>query len=285
MVLLAPKYELLLTVLKKSAKTVAGRTAPSEVADLQRRAIASLQECADVALLLSECLGDAACPRHTTCLHLGNWNRCDSCFNGQVSCFFDQANKFMTAIAATAEPGPRASGKAPAADSDSRDAFPERTASFTEAQQRVFKLLMTGMPNKLIAHEIGVSEATIKAHVSAVLRKLKVRSRTQALALSFAVERKRNVQSTSLDDDALPPREGHSSCSPKSHACRPGRSRLAVRPGRLASPTRVRDDVDREPGIEPRRLLDVPTRVADDPSRADPVVDGRGPTGRAAGHG
>jgi DNA-binding CsgD family transcriptional regulator len=203
--LLAPKYETLLTALKKSAKTVEGKTVPSEVADLQRRAIASLQECADVALLLSECLGDAACPRYVTCLHYGDGNRCDSCFNGQVSRFFDQANKFMTAIAATAEPGPGASQKAPAADSDSCDAFPERTASFTEAQQRVFKHLMTGMPNKLIAHEIGVSEATIKAHVSAVLRKLKVRSRTQALALSFAFEQGRNVQSTALDDDAMPP--------------------------------------------------------------------------------
>ena len=51
---------------------------------------------------------------------------------------------------------------------------------------------MTGLPNKLIAYEIGVSEATIKAHVSAVLRKLKVRSRGQAIALSSAFERNRD---------------------------------------------------------------------------------------------
>jgi len=82
-------------------------------------------------------------------------------------------------------------------DSNSCDAFPERTASLTEAQRRVFELLMTGLPNKLIAYEIGASEATIKAHVSAVLRKLGVRSRAQAIALSFAFERNRNVQSVS----------------------------------------------------------------------------------------
>ena len=53
----------------------------------------------------------------------------------------------------------------------------------------MFELLMTGLPNKLIAYEIGVAEATIKAHVSAVLRKLKARSRAQAIAFSSATER------------------------------------------------------------------------------------------------
>src|SRR5271157_3667798 len=174
---LAPKYARLRAVLENSAKNVEGgaKTARSEVADPQRRAIASVQECAEIALRLAECLGDAACPRDITCLHLGDWNRCDGCFNEQVR-FFDQASKFMTAIAASAEPGPHALRKAAVADSNSCDAFPERTASFTEAQQRVFELLMTGLPNKLIAYEIGVAEATVKAHVSAVLRKLRVRS-------------------------------------------------------------------------------------------------------------
>ena len=195
---LAPKYARLRTVLETSSKTVegGGKIARSEVADLQRRAIASLQECADVALRLSDCLGDAACPRDITCLHLGDWNRCDACFDEQVSKFFDQASKFMTAIAASAEPGPLVLRKGAFAKSNSCDAFRERAASFTDAQQRVFELLVTGLPNKLIAYEIGVSEATIKAHVSAVLRKLKVRSRAQAIALSSAFERNRNVQPT-----------------------------------------------------------------------------------------
>ena len=195
---LSSKYARLRAILeKKPEKNAEGgaKTARSEVADLHRRAIASIQECADVALRLSECLGDAACPRDITCLQLGDWNRCDACFNEQVSRFFDQASKFMTAIAASAEPAPRVLRKARSADSDGAS-FREHAASFTEAQQRVFELLMTGLPNKLIAYEIGVSEATIKAHVSAVLRKLRVRSRTQAIALSFAFERYRNVQST-----------------------------------------------------------------------------------------
>jgi DNA-binding CsgD family transcriptional regulator len=198
MMALAPKYTRLRAVLENSAKNVEGgaKTARSEVGDLQRRAIASVQECADIALSLAEWLGDAACPRDITCLHLGDWNRCDACFNEQVSRFFDQASKFMTAIAASADPAPLVSRRAAFADCNACDAFPEHMASFTEAQQRVFELLMRGLPNKLIAYEIGVSEATIKAHVSAVLRKLRVRSRAQAIALSSTFERNRNVQST-----------------------------------------------------------------------------------------
>ena len=192
---LAPKYMRLRTVLESSEKTVerGGKAASPEVTDLQRRAIASLRECSDVALRLAECLGEGACPRDITCLHLGDWNRCDSCFDEQVSRFFDQASKFMTAIAASAEPGPIHFRKAAVGEANSCDAFRERAASFTDAQQRVFELLVTGLPNKLIAYEIGVSEATIKAHVSAVLRKLKVRSRSQAIALSSAFERNRNA--------------------------------------------------------------------------------------------
>jgi DNA-binding NarL/FixJ family response regulator len=42
-------------------------------------------------------------------------------------------------------------------------------------------MLADGLLNKQIAYELGVSEATIKAHVSAILQKLGVDSRTQAV--------------------------------------------------------------------------------------------------------
>ena len=105
---LEPKYARLLAVLKSSAQSVeyGGKATRADVVDLQRRAIKALQECADIALSLAECLGDGVCPRDITCLHLGDWNRCDACFNAQVSQFFDQASKFMNAIVANAEPGP-----------------------------------------------------------------------------------------------------------------------------------------------------------------------------------
>ncbi len=56
-----------------------------------------------------------------------------------------------------------------------------RLQTLTPQQVRVLNMLSEGLLNKQIAYELGVSEATIKAHVSAVLLKLNVDSRTQAV--------------------------------------------------------------------------------------------------------
>lgn len=53
--------------------------------------------------------------------------------------------------------------------------------ALTPAQRRVLVGLMNGRLNKQIAHEMQISEATVKAHVTAVFRKLGVRNRTQAV--------------------------------------------------------------------------------------------------------
>ena len=54
-------------------------------------------------------------------------------------------------------------------------------SSLTPHQFRVLMMLGEGLLNKQIAFQLGVSEATIKAHVTAVLRKMKVNNRTQAV--------------------------------------------------------------------------------------------------------
>lgn len=56
-----------------------------------------------------------------------------------------------------------------------------RLSSLTPQQMRVLQLLRQGKLNKQIAHEFDVGETTVKAHVSEVLRKLGVFSRTQAV--------------------------------------------------------------------------------------------------------
>lgn len=56
-----------------------------------------------------------------------------------------------------------------------------RIQTLTPQQTRVLSMLAEGLLNKQIAYELSVSEATIKAHVSAVLQKLGVDSRTQAV--------------------------------------------------------------------------------------------------------
>ncbi len=58
-----------------------------------------------------------------------------------------------------------------------------RIQSLTPQQTRVLGMLSEGLLNKQIAYELSVSEATIKAHVSAILQKLNVDSRTQAVIM------------------------------------------------------------------------------------------------------
>jgi DNA-binding NarL/FixJ family response regulator len=61
------------------------------------------------------------------------------------------------------------------------DALAEKLRSLTPQQLRVLMMMAEGLLNKQIAHELGVSEATVKAHVSAVLQKLRVENRTKAV--------------------------------------------------------------------------------------------------------
>ena len=64
--------------------------------------------------------------------------------------------------------------------SDTTD-FSDKLASLTPQQFRVLGMLAEGLLNKQIAYDLDVSEATIKAHITAVFRKLGVRNRTQAV--------------------------------------------------------------------------------------------------------
>jgi NarL family two-component system response regulator LiaR len=57
---------------------------------------------------------------------------------------------------------------------------PESPEALTERETEVLKLLARGLANKQIASDLFVEEKTVKAHVSSILRKLGVRSRTQA---------------------------------------------------------------------------------------------------------
>ena len=56
-----------------------------------------------------------------------------------------------------------------------------RLATLTPQQVRVLMRLADGLLNKQIAYELGVAEKTVKAHVSAILKKLGRDSRTQAV--------------------------------------------------------------------------------------------------------
>jgi DNA-binding NarL/FixJ family response regulator len=75
------------------------------------------------------------------------------------------------------------------ASSDSEtSAMLARLVTLTPQQVRVLMMLSEGLLNKQIAYELGVSEATVKAHVSAILQKLGVESRTQAVIAAAKIE-------------------------------------------------------------------------------------------------
>ncbi len=67
-----------------------------------------------------------------------------------------------------------------------------RISTLTPQQVRVLHMLRQGLLNKQIAYDLGVGETTVKAHVSEILRKLKVASRTQAV-----------IEAAKIDFDAI----------------------------------------------------------------------------------
>ncbi len=71
------------------------------------------------------------------------------------------------------------------ADSGSQPtAAPGRVASLSPRQQDVLRLLAEGKPNKLIARDLDISEATVKVHLLAVFRALGARNRTEAVVIA-----------------------------------------------------------------------------------------------------
>jgi len=71
---------------------------------------------------------------------------------------------------------------------------PEQLDMLTPQQLRVLKYLADGMLNKQIADILGVSEGTVRAHVTAVLRKLGVSTRTQAVILVTEMDLEDNAE-------------------------------------------------------------------------------------------
>jgi DNA-binding NarL/FixJ family response regulator len=66
------------------------------------------------------------------------------------------------------------------ADSD----LAQRAAQLTPQQHRVLALMAEGKPNKVIAFEMQITEPTVKSHVTEILRRLGVQSRTQAVIVA-----------------------------------------------------------------------------------------------------
>ena len=71
------------------------------------------------------------------------------------------------------------------------DAIPEMSAMpartnvlFTERERQVLATLLRGLPNKIIASELNLSQNTVKSHISRIMHKLHAKNRTEAVVLS-----------------------------------------------------------------------------------------------------
>lgn len=69
-----------------------------------------------------------------------------------------------------------------------RVAMMEKLSTLTPQQLRVMNMVRDGLLNKQIAYELDISEATVKAHITAIFRKLGVVSRTQAVLLATKLD-------------------------------------------------------------------------------------------------
>lgn len=75
------------------------------------------------------------------------------------------------------------------APADAQSDVLKRVATLTRKQRMVLSMIARGKSNKIIAYELDVTDTTVKAHVTAILRKLKVTSRTQAAIMAREIER------------------------------------------------------------------------------------------------
>ena len=77
-----------------------------------------------------------------------------------------------------------ADGESPLAPKAARELLGSRGSAaapqLTEREREVLRLLTSGLPNKLIARELGISEKTVKAHLTTVFQRIGVRDRVQA---------------------------------------------------------------------------------------------------------
>ncbi|MGB2818632.1 MAG: response regulator transcription factor [Burkholderiaceae bacterium] len=88
-------------------------------------------------------------------------------------------------------------------ESASRIGVPARAAphGLTDRQFAVLRLLARGLPNKLIARELDISESTVKVHLLAIFRTLGVHNRTQAV---MAAQKKLRADGQAAETPGVP---------------------------------------------------------------------------------
>jgi DNA-binding NarL/FixJ family response regulator len=102
-----------------------------------------------------------------------------------------QASEVAKAVASILEGDVWVPEKMPSDVTDFDEAFvklAESVSSLTPAQYKVLCFMRDGLLNKQIAYELDIAVATVKAHVTAVFKKLRINNRTQAVLIASQLQ-------------------------------------------------------------------------------------------------
>jgi DNA-binding NarL/FixJ family response regulator len=162
----------------------------SELVGLQLKAITTISESALTTLRLVEAISSAPNPGEAAgaCVdHVGDRSDALKCV---ALDFFESAMSLIGALSLNDAVSRDPEVKFPIRrGEDPRKIIARQCALLTGQQQSVFRLLLSGLPNKRIAHELGIQETTVKGHVSQILEKLHVFNRAQLIALVARYDR------------------------------------------------------------------------------------------------
>jgi DNA-binding NarL/FixJ family response regulator len=199
-------YGLLRTAIEEAADAAESNKlkVAAELRDLQALAIRSIQASALATIDLFEAAGSGETAGETASKQFELARRRRETINGGlvdflesarnlVSIMIDPLKRQMSALsgATSAERGPP----------ETSDSILSRLNTLTSRQKGVLELVAQGLPNKVIAHELGISETTVKAHVGEILRKLKVYNRARAIVMLSHIDMRR-IRSLPIGDDA-----------------------------------------------------------------------------------
>jgi len=177
------RYDLIDTTMEMARRTIEVNALrlSMEFVDRQRNVIDSIHESTIATLRLAEAISQAAGPAEASNACFRHRRERAAAVHNSALNFFHSA---MSLIGLIASAGPAARDSETPVHEDARasQTVARCVAALTLQQRKVLSLLMDGLPNKLIAYELGVTEATVKAHVSQVLLKFNVHSRARVIA-------------------------------------------------------------------------------------------------------
>ena len=199
-------YGLLQAAIEEAAETVecSNVKIAAEFQDLQARAIRSIRESALTTIDLFEAIGAAQTPGEFASRQLELARRRRGTVNDRLVDFFESARNIASIMTDPLNRQLRAVSSAISAERappEAGDNILSRLNTLTARQKVVLGLLAEGLPNKVIAHRLGISETTVKAHVGEILRKLKVYNRARVIVMLAQFDR-RQIRSAPFSEDA-----------------------------------------------------------------------------------